>query len=164
MDTSKFKLAGVEALGESMKGMVGKPIDSGTIQSIKGASENALQDLVNADVLSSFDVGKVQTKHQSKKLLGRLVDFFLWKTVFRRLYFKPFYVQVSLEDRLRMLREHTGIFDEFSRDEFEKLACSVSGIMIWEEKYPEDPYSIILADITIQPVIPASHISTTVTL
>ena len=48
---------GAEALGDSMKNMVGLPIDDSTIQTIKGSSEGTLQGLVDEGTLNSFDVG-----------------------------------------------------------------------------------------------------------
>ncbi len=164
----KHKLIGVEGLRESMseslKGMIGTPITRGTVSSIKEVSERTLQGLVDAGAVSSFDVGKVQTKHRSKKLLGRLKDFFLWKTPLRRWHFKPFYVQVELSEKFLVLREHTNVFGDMSDEDFEELLRNVRTINVWEERYPEDPYSIVLANVSIQSVLPASHINFAITL
>lgn len=164
MDTSKYKLSGMEALQDSLKDAVGTPIGPSTVQSIKSTSERTLQGLVDVGTLSSFDVGKVQTKHQSKGLWGKVGDYFLWKTPLRRWYYKPFYVQVDLADKLTMLREHSCVLDDLEDEDFNELVQGLRGIQVWEERYPEDPYSIVLADISVQPVIPLDNISFTVTL
>ncbi len=166
MDTSKFKVAGIEGLiSDSLKGTIGTNFAKGhTVEAVEGVSEKTLQAMVDAGTLSSFEVNKVQTKHQSKKLRGRIADFLLWKTFLRRWYFKPFYVQIPLEDHLRMLWEHSGVFEDLSEGDFEDMVDSVSGVMIWEERYPENPYTIILTDISVQPVMPAAHISFNVTV
>lgn len=158
------KLAGMETLSESLKEVVGTPITKDSLQSIKSISERNLQGMVDAGTMNSFNVDKVQTKHQSKKLLGRVSDFFLWKTFLRRWYYKPFYVQVNLEDRLRVLWEHTSVFEGISEEDFEKFACSVSEVNVWEEQYPKDPYSIVLMNYSFRPVLPLEYVSFNVTL
>jgi hypothetical protein len=163
MDVSKFKLAGMEAVGSSLKDVVDAPLSSGTVQSIRDVSRRSLQRLVDEGVVSSFDVTEVQTKHQSKGWLGRVADFFLWKTPLRHLYYKPFYVQVSLAEKLQLLWEHTGAFEDMSQERFDELVNSVAGVTVWEERYPEDPYSIMLMDFAVRPVLPVEHISLTVT-
>lgn len=153
-----------ESLRKSMAGVVGKPLGETTLASVRGVSHRSLQGLVETGLVQDFDIGTVQTKHRSKNFLGRCLDFVRWKTPWRRWHYKPFYVQVSLVEKLQVLWEHTGVFEDMADKDFNALLESVQGVTVWEERYPENPYNIVMTDITVRPVVPVDFVSFTVTL
>lgn len=161
MDVSKYKLAGMQ---DALKKTLGAPVGKSIVAEIHKTTKAALENLVDNGVLNSSEVKGVQTLHEGKKIFGRVKDFFLWKTFLKRWHYKPFYMQVDLSDSLRKLHEYSGVFEGLEDEEVERLLDSVSGIHVWEELYPDDPYSIVIVDVVIQPVIPVEQISVSITM
>lgn len=151
----------MQAVKDSMRRHIGTPPTKETEKAIKGTAEKILQDFTKTGVLNSFKVKKVSTVHKTKSLWGRTKDFFCWRTPFRRWYFKPAYVQVDLGDELTLLWEYTGAFEGLNQEEFDDILESVKGVKVWRQLWPEDPYTTIISDISVSPVMPVDHVSFT---
>lgn len=157
MDVTKYKLAG-------LKEFLGKPTVNSTLVGITSSAESSMKEMVDEGVLAAGEVKDVRTLHARKGFFGRAKDFLLWKTFVRRWSYKPFYEQVGLVKKFVELREHTNVFEDMSDDDFENLLQAVHTITVWEERYHDNPYSIVVVDACIIPATPVECINLSVTL
>jgi len=140
------------SLSSALKRHIGEKTNTAFIEK---SIESTLQSLP----LQNYTTKNVSTLHALKSVWGKIVDFVKWKTPLKRFFYKPFYRQKDLVEVLDMLWEHSSCFEEFSREEFECFKERLEGVKVWEEKYPEDPYSIVQVDVEFVPVKPVGFIS-----
>ncbi len=127
-----------------------------SLEAIQKTVESQLEGLTKSGVIRTSEVTKVQTLHQSKNLRARLKDWFLWKTPLRRWTVKQFgWVQEDLADHLEYWAEYKS---EMRPEEVETFLNQCRGHRIWVQHYWEDPYSIVLTDVSFVPVKPIEFI------
>ncbi|MCK5605454.1 hypothetical protein KAR91_26415 [Candidatus Pacearchaeota archaeon] len=154
----------ISSINKSFSDGVSIKINKNVVGTIKSITTRTLKEMSDAGVIKSSEVLDVKTVHQRKSLLGKIGDFICWRTPYHRVYYKPFYVQIFLSDHLEHLFEYTGLFDGVDQEVKNEILEMCGNSEIWEERYPDNPYTIIVSDINFRPNFPIKLVNLKVDL
>lgn len=154
-----------EDITKTVREAIERSLDStlGTLDDVESHAKEVIEHVMNQnkDILPKFEVNETALAHSKKSWWGKLKDWFVWKTPLRRVLVKPYWVQVELADVLERCWDHGSLSEDITSEEFDKLYAALRGVMVWEKKWPTNPYEVLLVDMTFQPAMPISYIKST---
>lgn len=136
---------------------------SGTGNYYEEAIEERISSITDKLPVKDCKVIKVETIHHSKKFWGRVGDWVKWKTPLRRVFYKPYFVELTVADLLRDYQEHSTLLESISDEDMEIILKPLENISIWEKRWPDNPYAVVTVDMHIVPHMPAKYINITLT-
>jgi hypothetical protein len=133
-----------------------------TKETIEKAVSGTLENLASQGIVNQSKVDSVQTEHEKKNRWGRFKDWVTWRTFAKRWLVKPFWVQVPLTEVLENIRDYGD--PRTAKRITDELLHELRGVLVWEKRWPSNPYEVMVVDYTIAPVIPLEYIKMTVEL
>lgn len=151
-----------KALKKLTSDFIGQQNNETTKEALNSLVSNSLSNLQDKNILSGFNINYSETRHNRKKFFGKVLDWVKWKSPLYRFFYKPEYVEIEVVDIFQRLWEYGSL--DINEEEFDKMYSMFAGIKTWEERYPENPYTIMDVSVNIMPIKPIEYVKMDVVL